>query len=82
MENSEAVEILGGLPRSNPVLVAIRTLVNARASVVKTMLFSGDFSGREYAAGKAIGFLDAMEYIRDLPGDCAKQLAAAKEETK
>lgn len=42
-------------------------LLGHSASVKKTQLYDGDFSQREFASGKLIGYLECLEDILALP---------------
>ena len=49
-------------------------LLGHSASIKKTELYAGDFSGREFASGKLLGYLECLEDILALPAQLRAEL--------
>lgn len=78
MDKKRATEILGNLRPDDPVMTALKVFINESAAKTKAGIYSTDWSGRESALGRALGYMEALEYIATLPKVCASRAAKAK----
>lgn len=71
-----AKKVVSGFDWAQSPYRELAILLGHAASIKKTELYAGDFSGREFASGKLLGYLEGLEDLLALPAQLRAELKA------